>query len=451
MIVSNAKRRGPGANSGSAAAPGSAAGERPQAAAGGGADTPPSNTVSANSNSGNPTFLALRWGVDSLYLSYPGKLFYHQDETLQALKAAARSGVPGEVANAQLLLGEHIFEVRDKGTGLFAYVLEDNAFRISLASVDAGALPMAYVKISAHRLAAGSVQSIEEELRALLQELGSIEESVRVSRIDLFVDFVSDVDMEGWTRSAWVTRARSINAYAVDDQFSGWAIGLGGPMAARLYDKTLEILKSHKDWLKPLWVARGWDGESRVLRLEFEIKRDVLKGFGLESLADVLRAMAGVWSYATTEWLRLTLPNPDDGTRSRWPIHPLWGMLSGVDWDGERGPLSRSFALDRAPSVRWLLRQIFALLCSFMAVRGVYAYAKGIELLQRELNGFIGERSERELVEPSKLVHDQVALKARRFNTAYNLDEIPDEDRRQDEENELLRKAEEYRKASRGG
>ena len=86
---------------------------------------------------------------------------------------------------------------------------------------------------------------------------GTLEGSARVSRIDLYVDFVSDLDMEAWGRTAWLTRARSVNAYAVDDRFSGWAIGMGGPMAARLYDKTLELAKSGKNWLKPLWMTRG--------------------------------------------------------------------------------------------------------------------------------------------------------------------------------------------------
>jgi hypothetical protein len=383
-------------------------------------------------------------------VSYAGRLFSHQHETLQALKAAARSDVPGEVSAAQLRLGEHIFEVRDKGAGLFAFVLEDNAYRISLASFGARALPMAYVKISSHRLASRPVEAIEAELRSLLAELGTLEGLARVSRIDLFVDFVSDVDIESWGRASWVTRARSINAYAVDSRFSGWAIGLGGPMAARLYDKTLELAKSGKDWLKPLWVAGGWDGEARVLRLEFEVKRDTLKGLGLEVLVDVLRTLPGLWRYATTEWLRLAVANPDDATRSRWPIHPLWSLLSKIDWAGDPGPLSRSFKVERAPSVRWVLRQIFALLCSFMAIRGLYNYAQGLDLLQTELSAFLGERSEREFATQTRIVHDQVALKMRRFNTGYNLDEISEEDRLQEQQDELLRQADAYRKASRG-
>lgn len=425
-------------------------GGQPQATAGGGADTPPSNTVSANSNSGKPTFLALRRGVDSLYLSYAGRVFVRRAEELATLKEAARSQAPGEVATAQLRLGEHIFEVRDKGSGLFPYVLEDNAYRIALASLDARALPMAYVKVSSHRLAADTPQAVEAELQGLLAELGAVEGAARVSRIDLFVDVVSDVDMEAWGRKAWVTRARSVSAYAIDDRFSGWAIGMGGPMAARLYDKTLELAKSGKEWLKPLWTARGWDGEARVLRLEFEIKRDTLKAFDLAELQRVLGALPGLWSYCTTEWLRLTIPSTDDATRSRWPVHPLWQLLSGVDWDGDPAPLARTFAPDRAPSVAWILRQVFALLCSLMAIRGLYDYAPGMAQLQRELDAYLGDRSEREWVEPSRIVREQVALKVRRFNTGYNLDEMPNADRLQVEHDELLQRAQEYREASQG-
>jgi hypothetical protein len=125
-------------------------------------------------------------------------------------------------------------------------------------------------------------------------------------------------------------------------------------------------------------------------------------------------------------------------------------MLSSIDWDGDPAPLSRIFKLDRAPSVSWILRQIFALLCSFMAVRELYEYVRGMDRLQLELDAYLGERSERELIEPTRLVREQVALKVRRFNTGYNLDEIADEDQRQEEHDELMRQAEAYRKASRG-
>jgi hypothetical protein len=280
--------------------------------------------------------------------------------------------------------------------------------------------------------------------------LGEIGGVAYVSRIDLFADFVADVDMESWTRAAWVTRAGSVTAYAVKEGFSGWAIGLGGPMAARLYDKTLELRRSKKEWLKPLWSRRGWDGESKVLRLEFEIKRDALKTVKLDTLDSVLPRLSDLWRYATTEWLRLTVESEADSTRSRWPTHPLWDRLCHIDWLGDPAPLSRTFKADRAPSIAWILRQMLALLFSFMAIRELDEFWRGMDQLLPELDVLIEQRSESTMTEPTKYVRTQVALKARRFNTHFNLDDIPDEDRLRDEHDELLKHADEYRRKSRG-
>lgn len=55
--------------------------------AGAALDTQPSNTVSNNSN--GEYFKALRWGVDSLYLSYPGELLPIVDERLHFVNPAS--------------------------------------------------------------------------------------------------------------------------------------------------------------------------------------------------------------------------------------------------------------------------------------------------------------------------------------------------------------------------
>ena len=226
-------------------------------------------------------------------------------------------------------------------------MLEDGAFRIQLAK-PSKTVPMAYVKVSSGYLAHVGAMAAEKALYALLVELGAITETANVSRIDLFVDFVTSENIE-WDRRAWVTRAASINSYSVNETFSGWAIGQGGDMSARLYNKILEIQKSGKDYLLDLWAAVGWNPGDPVWRLEFQIKREILTQKGLPKLAQTLSNLNGLWSYATTEWLRLTLPSEDDQTRSRWPVHPLWGFLSSVDWDTDGGPLSKRFSPERSP------------------------------------------------------------------------------------------------------
>ena len=43
-------------------------------------------------------------------------------------------GKDDEAAEAQLQLGDHVFEVRDKSSGMFAFSLVDGAFEIRLSS-----------------------------------------------------------------------------------------------------------------------------------------------------------------------------------------------------------------------------------------------------------------------------------------------------------------------------
>lgn len=391
----------------------------------GGRDAPPSNTASNKCN--EDYFQPLRWGVDSLYLSYPGTLSETMDKRIKELKEIAQSKEEHQQAYAQLEVLEHLFEVKDKGAGLFPYILDDNAYRIQLARSTAKSLPMAYVKLSSEFLTHYKPEAAEAELRKVLDQLGTVTEAPNASRIDLFVDFVSSVDMESWDRKAWVTHAHSVNAYSVDDRFSGWAIGVGGVVSARLYDKTLEIEKSKKTYLPDLWKQAGWNGTGQVWRLEFELKRELLTQNGLSKLSEVLGNLNGLWSYCTTEWLRLALPSVEDQTRSRWPIHPLWAYLSSVDFGADGGPLSSRFSTTRAPGDDYLFSHGFSLVTSLMARDGIAGFPRGCDAFVEKLYGYQERKSYFEGVRFDQYVQEKVAIKARRFNSMLNMADDPDD------------------------
>ena len=379
-------------------------------------DAKPSNTASSNCNSG--FFKALRWGVDSLYLSYPGELSFEMDKELKRLKEIAQSPEPYQRSNAQISLDGHIFEVKERGAPLFPYILEDNAFRIQV-SRSTGKVPLAYVKVSSAYLSHVLPGAAEEALHRVISLLGEISDEINVSRIDLFVDFVSSVDMESWDRHAWVTRAKRIDAHA-DGDFSGWSIGLGGIISARLYDKTLEIEKSKKTYLHELWKTSGWDGVSPVWRLEFELKREVLTGHGLSSLEDVLPNLNGLWSYCTTDWLRLTLPQKDDKTRSRWPIHTLWGYLSSVDWETSGGVLSKRFSNARVPSDDKLFSMGLSMVIGYMAREGILDLYDGLKAFEAAMYAYHESKSFHMGLPFDDYIAEKVSIKMREFNTALN-------------------------------
>lgn len=403
--------------------PGGARGSAQAGQVGGevGLDTPPSNTVS---NKYIPElFKPLRWGIDSLYLSFGGELFSAQEKRLVELKKLAQADHIKDQAFAQIVLAGHVFEVKDKGAKFFPYILEDNTFRIQLSKASSKSMPMAYVKISSEYLTHQPVEVIVDDLRAVLNLLGSIDYMPKVSRIDLFVDFVSSYSMESWDRHAWVTRAQTINQYAVGGEFSGWSIGTGSEtMMGRLYNKLLEIIVSGKAYLISLWQEAGWNPETdgQVWRLEFEFKRDILSQFDLQPLNLALSNLNGLWSYATTEWLKLALPTEGDSNRSRWPVHPLWLSLSSIDFETDGGPLSRKFSPERMPSDRRLFDHGFSVLSSFMAREKITDIYQGVEAFATALYHYLNNRAIDDGASFDTYVQERIAAKARRFNSILN-------------------------------
>ncbi len=56
----------------------------------------------------------------------------------------------------------------------------------------------------------------------------------------------------------------------------------GAAHSCCIYDKTKEITVSRKDWMQDVWESNGWDGESRVTRVEFRYKRECLREMKVE-------------------------------------------------------------------------------------------------------------------------------------------------------------------------
>ena len=72
--------------------------------------TPPSNTVPLKYNADKSKLL--RFGVDSLYLSYPGVLSEDWDKKLARLKELAQMEGDLSQSIAQVTICDHLFEVR---------------------------------------------------------------------------------------------------------------------------------------------------------------------------------------------------------------------------------------------------------------------------------------------------------------------------------------------------
>lgn len=396
---------------GDAGAPHAAGGNPPAPGA------PPSNTAPGNCTESTQI---LRVGVDSLYLSYPGDLSTEATIRLAELKALAQSKNPEAAKLAQYAFGHHLFEVQDRGRHPFAYILRDRWYRIEVSGPSAASAPLVHAQIASEALTFEGPSAVEQDLSAVASSLGA-PGAPNVSRADLCVDFVTDHLISAVQEREWVTRARKFDRYSVDRHFTGWAIGAGGDLSARLYNKSLEIRESGKDYMQDIWRDLGWDGQRAVWRLEFQFRRDVLRQLKCRDFELFLSSLGGLWRYAALQWLRLAIPSDTDTTQSRWPTHPLWEVLQAANWQTEQAICRRQQSTGRLPGDRSLFINGLSGLTSFMAREGIVDPYEGAKAYFIAARKFHEDQSHYTGLSFEDYIDQRVSLKAKRFNSMKNV------------------------------
>lgn len=362
----------------------------------------------------------LRTGIDSLYLSYQGELSEESSIRLDELKNLAQSDDPSRQALAQIELHEQLFQVHERGSKLFSYIIQNSVYRISIAKLGAKRAPLAYVQVSSEILTKKSLQSIVGELLKIVQSLGTVTEEAAISRVDLCADFLTNYHLFEIEDQDWVTRADDIQNYSSKRRYSGSSIGAGGDLSARLYNKTLEMQKKPRPYMEELFTQSGWDETQDVWRLEFQFMRESLRSLAIQYISDLEKSLTGLWEYATVKWLRHTVPNPSDQTQSRWNTSEWWTFMQSADW-GVGGSLSR-IPLDkgRVPSDKVLFVNGLSALTSYMAREGILDPYEGATLYLQEAKAYHDKRDHITGLDFMDYIMQKVALKMREYGTAQN-------------------------------
>jgi hypothetical protein len=394
-------------------------GAQPQAAGRSLEGAPPCNTAPANCNPGG-TVKIVRQGIDSLYLSYPGKISLEIDLKLKTLKELAQSEIPLDQALAFYEIGAHQYEVMGKGSQYYPYVLRDKAHYLKVSSFKSKQMPLAYIQIDSQWLAGKGINPAVTELDDIVAELGQVEDVAQISRADLYVDFVADCDIEAFQPGQFVSRAKRISTHTMERVFTGYSIGLGGDISARLYDKTREIADvSHKDYLFPLWQAQGWEQGETVYRLEFQLERTTLKSHDIMTVPELMRSLGQLWRYATLNWLKLTIPSQTDTTKSRWPLHSLWAALADVDWPDTLEGVSVPLRSQNTPSDRYICENGLGGLTSLMAREGITDPLVAFDSFYDLVKAYHNDRRHFTGIDFSEYLREKAALKAKRYNRLY--------------------------------
>lgn len=141
-----------------------------------------------------------------------------------------------------------------------------------------------------------------------------------LSRIDFAFDFeLAEIDFD---EDCFVTMASKDGKHRKDRKVQTFRFG-EGDIVLRVYDKSAEIRESSgKTWLYELWGGVS----DNVWRIEFQIRKEVLKRFSIRTFDDLFGGVGDVLRYLVHEHTTLRV-RQDDTNRSRWPLHPLWMLL----------------------------------------------------------------------------------------------------------------------------
>jgi hypothetical protein len=261
---------------------------------------PSGNTPPVNSR--QSAISPLLCGFDGIYLGYYGQ-------------------VPGKVYNvlseqAAITISGLAFNVKRVARGPYRIVLDNNSLNIALGNTAYSfSSPSVYVQVKSEFIWSSGLQEVYEKNLSVMNDIyDAMPEKEKVSRADLFADILWPKQFQPGDIGKFSTRAKSKGAFFDGGRVSGFTIGKG-KVTARIYDKTLEIRKSGKDWLYDLWEVEKENQNNRVWRVEFQLRREALKDFGIETFDDLLNSQQSLWNYCVNDWLSVRAPGNKNGRR----------------------------------------------------------------------------------------------------------------------------------------
>ena len=141
----------------------------------------------------------------------------------------------------------------------------------------------------------------------------------RLSRVDLTFDY--QIDAIDFNEDNFVTQATKDTQYRKNGEVQTFKFG-EGELVLRVYNKVDEINeKSAKTWFFDLWGCN-----ENVWRIEWQVRKEWLKRFGIRSFGDLAERQGDLLRFLANDHTTLRIKS-DDSNRSRWSLHPLWRHL----------------------------------------------------------------------------------------------------------------------------
>jgi hypothetical protein len=232
-------------------------------------------------------------GVDSLYIGFFGDV---RKDLLY--KPNIRDYGDGDV-----VINNVTFTLKNVARGSYNKVLESEFMSVLIDNrLQVPSSPSVYVQMRSNFIQTMGIQSAYDQVIETVDHLyiRGVEDE-KISRVDLFADFIWTKGFSITHLKQFVTRARHKIAVEDGKELSGFVVGKGD-LIARIYNKSLEAEKSGKSWLHQIW---GTDETTPVWRVEFQFGRSFLNTYVLNTFNQLMASNQSLWHYASNNWLSM--------------------------------------------------------------------------------------------------------------------------------------------------
>jgi hypothetical protein len=310
--------------------------------------------------------------VFGVHFEYYDMMIDEKIDTLENLKQYAKNLDSEQSKDISTYKGNgKTFEVLGNGKRGYAYILHNDDYELNIAkglSRNAVFSPV-MVRIKSEKLWRDGLEKSYKEIIAWLHlEIADVLEE-KISRIDLCCHTdIFKIDYEDI--NLFKGRYYNDNIYRFRRKISGMYFGSGSTnrIYCRIYNKSLEVeQKNKKKWFYDIWKSNeGYC--SKVWNIEFQLKREFLKEYKINTIEDIIKYMGNVWDYLTKSWLVKVM---DDRSRiENCSTDKRWEMIQNAfdEYDRNKGFIKKEKQLNKDADV--LIPSILGNLTTFAAKAG---------------------------------------------------------------------------------
>jgi hypothetical protein len=214
-----------------------------------------------------------------------------------------------------VIFGNTEFFLQPYGTASgYPLVIENGDFKIEMGEFNN---PNFFVTFRSQALWQESAFSLHEKFLQWISSVGYRPyHRESLSRVDFSFDY--NLPSLDFNEDSFVSYSSKDSQHRQDGRVQTFTLGKGD-IVLRVYDKVAEI----KQQSNKVWFYLLWEQEENVWRIEWQVRKAILRQFGISTFNDLKYKQGDLLHYLAVEHDTLRVPN-DDSNPSRWLLHPLW-------------------------------------------------------------------------------------------------------------------------------